>query len=494
MSATKVLDFVASELKGQILTVSSLSAFVAAEKAADKLDMNETSRQAAQLAVLLPSVPRECICREFDSKTADIFEALRSKGPFSKIVHAAMTVYDKSGNDKVRRDAAIAVVTAEVAVASPDDGKQMAEWLGLMADRETDPERIDFLKDLRVQLPKPGSAGSQRESRGQATVISISMDICGSTDAKARMRACAGDNSAQLTEWYEQFHRQFLLSEWKFYSQLFRNGYDGLNWDWKHAFVVKGIGDEIWLLYTVSEVDQWKLKSLAARLFHAALNVAAKPPIQWTSASDYDPSRQPCETKHLPLKFYMDILDDAYEVSGQRCDFVTERLSEFLGDEESLNNRDFFELGNRLHAGSLMGDGRRLIQTIRTDYIGWEVDRFFRTTKFALPLIATVGKNLFDKVFNDPKTSDIGLNGTRLQKAVIEYPIYQGGSTRYDNDFRYVKKDIAPKELKGVGEGYTVYWLQRKNDLLGLHYTYADETIMKETLDVFTRNMVRAER
>ena len=166
----------------------------------------------------------------------------------------------------------------------------MSKWqscLDSMADRETDSERSDFLEDLRVQLPKPGSAGSQRESRSQATVISISMDICGSTEAKARMRACAGENKTKLIELYKQFHHQFLLSEWEFYSQLFRNGCDGgLDWDWRHVFVVKGMGDETWLLYKVSEADQWKLKSLAVRLFHAALNVTAKRLIQWTSASE----------------------------------------------------------------------------------------------------------------------------------------------------------------------------------------------------------------
>ena len=494
MSTTKVLNFVASELKGQIITISSLAAFVAAENAANKLDMNKTSRQAAQLAVLLPLVPRECICREFDSETADIFEALRPKVHFSNILDMAMTMYNNSENHKVRRDAAIAVVASEVAVASLDDGEQMAERLELMVDRETDPKCSDFLEDLRLQLPKPGSAGSQRESRGQGTVISISMDICGSTDAKARMRACAGANKTQLSEWYEQFHHQFLLLEWEFYSQLFRNGCDGLNWDWRCAFFVKGIGDEIWLLYEVSEVDQCKLKSLVARLFHAALNVVAKPPIQWTSASDDDPYKQPCDSKCLPLKFYMDILDDANEVSRQRCNFVTKHLPEILGAEESLNSRDYIELGNRLHAGSLMGDGRRLIQTIRTDYIGWEVDRFFRATKFALPMVATVGQNLFDKVFNDPKKSDKDLNGTGLQKAVIECPIDKVGSVRYEYDFRYVKEDIAPECLKGVGEGYTVYRVLRKHDLLGLYHTCADKTIMEETtFKVFTREMAQAE-
>ena len=109
-------------------------------------------------------------------------------------------------------------------------------------------------------------------------------------------------------------------------------------------------------------------------------------------------------------------------------------------------------------------------------------------------MVATVGQNLFDKVFNDPKKSGKGLDGSRLQKAVIECPINQGGYTLYDSDFRYVKKDIAPKELKGVGEDYTVYWVLRKIDLLGLHHTCADETIMKETFDVFTPEMVNAER
>lgn len=493
MSATKVLGFVARELKGQIMTVSSLSAFIAAEKAADNLGMNETSRQAAQLAVLLPSVPRERICSEFDSETADIFEALRPKGPFSSIVNEAMMMYGIFVNDKVRRDTAIAVVAAEVAVASPEDGNQMANSLRPMIDSETDPKRSDFLKELHGQLPEPVSADSQGKSRGQSTVISISMDICGSTEAKAKMRECAGDNQEQLTECYQDFHHQFLMLEWDFYTQLFRRGSNGLDWDWKRAFVVKGIGDEIWLLYEVSEADQGKLKSLAARLFHAALYVTTRSPIRWTSASD-DLIQQLCETRNLPLKFYMDILDDAYEVSEQRCDFMTKHLRKTLDVEECLKNTYFIELGNRLHAGSLLGDGRRLVQTIRTDYIGWEVDRFFRATNFALPSVVTVGQNLFKKVFDDPNKSGKGLNGTGLQKAVIKRRNDQGRPDHNDDRFRYVKKDIGPEEMKGVGKGYTVYRVLRRCDLLRLRHTGADEKIMKDTFDVFTLEMENAER
>ena len=492
MSPVNVLDFVARELEGQIVTVSSLSAFVAAEKAANRLDMTATSREAAQLAVLLPSAPLERIRREFGPATADIVNAFRPKGPFSRIALEAIAVHRE--NDEVRRDAAIAVCAAESAVTSPEDSERMGECLDFMANRETEPERIRFLRDLRAQLPGPAPADPEGESRDRATVISISMDVCGSTEVKTRMRACARDDE-ELAEWYKAFHQQFLLSEWRFYTQLFQDGHCGLDWAWKRAFVVKGIGDEIWLLYEVDKDDLWKLSSLAARLFHAALTVADRS-IYWTSASDdKEPGDRPFETKKLPLKFYIDILDDAFEVSGPRCDFVTKRLPEIIGADEISNNGDFIELGNRLHAGSLMGDGRRLITAVRSDYIGWEVDRFFRATKFALPSVVTVGQALFERVVDRSEESEEGLDGTGLQKAVIECPLDREGlSTRFDHSLRYVKKDIAPECLKGVGEGYTVYRVIRGSDLLGLHHLRADKTIMQDTFNVFTPKMAEAER
>ena len=190
----------------------------------------------------------------------------------------------------------------------------------------------------------------------------------------------------------------------------------------------------------------------------------------------------------------MDVLDNAFEVSGPRRDFVTERLPEILGAGASSNEGDFIELENRLHAGGVLGDGRRSRTAIHADYMGWEVDRFFRATKFALPGIVTVGRTLFERVVDRSEESGQGLDGTALQGAVIECPSDRGPPARFDRSLRYVKKDIAPEDLKGVGEGYTVYRVIRGQDLLGLHDAWADETIMDDTFDVFTSEMAQAER
>lgn len=250
-------------------------------------------------------------------------------------------------------------------------------------------------------------------------------------------------------------------------------------------------------MYEVGEDDLWKLGSLLARLLHAALDVASHP-IRWTSVPDDDEDGGDglSEAKHLPLKFYIDIVDDVFEVSGPRRDFVTQRRPEILGSQGSRAIEDFIELGNRLHAGSLMGDARRLVTAIRSDYIGWEVDRFFRATKFALPCVVTVGQALFEEVIDVSDASDEGLGGTGLQKMVVACPIHQGGGTRYDHRFRYVKKEIRPGKLKGVGEGegYAVYRVLREFDLLGLRHSCADEAIMEKTFKVFTAEMEQAVR
>ena len=498
MSGLEVLAFVAEELRGRILTVSSLSAFVAAERAANSLDMAVVSRQAAELAVLLPKAPLDRVREVFGAPVAEIVKALRRSSVYSTIALEAMSLYERSSNDRICRDASIAAIAAEIAVASAEDRQELATALNRMSDEERDAGRQAFVEELRERMSGAGVAEDGAAGRGGRTrVISISMDVCGSTDVKARMRQRARDDEKKLSQWYADFHRRFLCAEWHFYESLFCAVPREINWDWKRAFVVKGIGDEIWLLYEVGEEDDWKLPALVARLLHAALD-AARRPISWQAATDEDEKDEergdkPREMKELPLKFYVDIIDDAFEITGPRLDFMTKRLPQILGEEDAWASEDFIELGNRLHAGSLLGDGRRLVTGTRTDYIGWEVDRFFRMTKYALPCVVAVGQNLFEEAVEGSPSNADRIGGTELCEAVFACPNPERTGTRYDR-FRFVKEEIDAECLKGVGEEYAVYRVLGEHDLLGLHHTGADEEVMKDTYKVFTEEMEDAVR
>ena len=495
MNGLDVLDFVLEEMQGRILAASSMSGYVAAERAANSLDMDLVSRQAAELAVLFPKAPQDRVEAAFGVSVAEIASALRRTSVYSKIALKAMTLHGRSANDRIGGDAAIAAIAAEIELASAEDRQILENALDVMAGKEQDATRRAFLEDLRERLPSDEAAEEDESGRGGRTrVISISMDVCGSTAVKARMRQRAR-NEQELNRWYAEFHRQFLDVEWRFYESLFREAHGEINWNWKRAFVVKGIGDEIWLLYEVWEEDDAKLPALVARLLHAAQEAMGNL-ISWVSAPEQDEweepdedDGEPWETKDLPLKFYIDIIDEAFEITGPRRDFMTERLPLILGEEDAWAGEEFVELGNRLHAGSLLGDGRRLVTTIRTDYIGWEVDRFFRMTKYALPSVVAVGRNLFEEAIQGSPEDAEGVGRTELRKAVFACPIPDSPGTRFDHWFRFVKKNVEAKCLKGVGEGYAVYRVIRTHELLGLRCSGADEEVMEDTYEVFTKEM-----
>ena len=107
MNGLDVLDFVLEEMQGRILTASSMSGFVAAERAANSLEMDLVSRQAAELAVLFPKARLDPAEEAFGISVAEIASALRRTSVYSKFAMEAMTLYGRSANDRIRCDAAI---------------------------------------------------------------------------------------------------------------------------------------------------------------------------------------------------------------------------------------------------------------------------------------------------------------------------------------------------------------------------------------------------
>ena len=495
MSCAKVLQFISRKLDGRVLTASSLKSLAAIEKAGERIGRHRCSLDAAALASVVPDTDIDAVGSEFDEETARVFAQLRLKRRFSRVVLEAAAARERNKGDEACCDAAVAVAAAEAAVARGDYRTTVMQTVDRMTTMEEDPARKALLVDLSELLSAPEPAEERKEARRKG-VLSISIDIGGSTQAKTRMRARALD-SGELTEWYRKFHRDFLVQEWRFYESLFRDDSHGACLDWKRAFVVKGIGDEVWLLYEVVEEEEWNLPGLATRLVDSALKLSSWE-IFWTSARDEADEFEDDEpeSQRLPLKVYIDFIEDAFEIAGPRLDYLSDQMAGFFDSEEVWRGGESAELANRLNAGTLMADGRRLLATTRTDYIGWEIDRFFRVTKFAIPNVVTVGANLFERILHESEhVYRETCGGNELRRAVIQVPRDPGRiSLWWNHDFFYVKSDIPAAELKGVDEAYRVYRVGRKYELYGLYAPDLDEATMKPVRRVFSRAMVKALR
>lgn len=92
------------------------------------------------------------------------------------------------------------------------------------------------------------------------------------------------------------------------------------------------------------------------------------------------------------------------------------------------------------------------------------------------------------------RDSDKNIKGTGLNRMIVEYPTRQRGHKRFDHCFFYVTRDINPKKLKGVGQGYTVYYAIWEHNLLGLHQDKdaINNPEMRKTRKVFTKEMEAA--
>jgi hypothetical protein len=127
-----------------------------------------------------------------------------------------------------------------------------------------------------------------------ATLISLSIDIAGSTEAKSRILAIAAEEGWRH-KLYENFYRQFLSAEDRFYNAILRPNQElrGIMLDWQRLFIVKGIGDEICLLYEVLPDDSAHIGAATVRLMQAALALLDTP-IHWDATErEHGPGFEP---------------------------------------------------------------------------------------------------------------------------------------------------------------------------------------------------------
>jgi hypothetical protein len=150
----------------------------------------------------------------------------------------------------------------------------------------------------------------------------------------------------------------------------------------------------------------------------------------------------------------------------------------------------------RLGLASFEPIGAATARSYRTDYIGQEIDRFFRATKMALPGVVTVGDTLAKAMELDfrPIEGDIStvyLDDQPLRAGTPSDPIHCCRSTSdtwKGIGYAYsTHRLFAPRTLKGL---FVQMDADRANKIPALPYDETAAVITRSTLDKLAEEIV----
>ena len=315
-----------------------------------------------------------------------------------------------------------------------------------------------------VGTAAPAAPVGRPATKGPEWLVSVSVDIAGSTEAKTRLKnlSAAPDRQKQFLE---LFYREFLQRETRFYDHLTKE--DQIHrlspLALEQIFYVKGIGDEVWLLIEPRGFDREHLLHLLARLLKAAEAALSTPIFIAVTGIEEGPHFDPAEAERaiesgferlqLPFKVFIDKVDGAYSISEQRASALVPWLNGAV-DDGRVAYSDFAKVANRIGVGVGTLTAGIWRNAIRTDYIGHEIDRLFRAAKAAKPLLVTVGQNLLD--IADPDAALIADGSTDTRSLMVRCDPRSDSASR-GLTFCVRPETIPAEEMKGIEKDYRVY-------------------------------------
>jgi len=298
--------------------------------------------------------------------------------------------------------------------------------------------------------------------------ISISIDLAGSTALKSDILEISKEDPENTQDLYRMIARLLYLRETAFYFQAIHNGLD-IN----RFFVVKTIGDEIWIIY---DIDGIALRTPEFNvschgIIESLLTITEMPTSisitsrRFTPEEENDPELQlrsevRVEQRHFALKAFVDIVDSFEDASQTRYDTLQGRFESLFPtgfDFTKLDPDQKKSLINRLNIGFVADRGNAKWDiSYRTDPIGFEVDHFFRCSKTAKPCLVTCGSKLIDQIlFEKPWSKEKQM---LTQNCQLPYGDERRTSYTY---YDVIWENLQAKHLKGIGEEYLVCHLFR---------------------------------
>lgn len=233
-------------------------------------------------------------------------------------------------------------------------------------------------------------------------LLSLSIDLSGSTLTKQAIVETASGDDGLMATLYRRYLKMLYGVEHDLYSLL--SECKAIEFD--KLFLVKTIGDEWWFVYEVDEADTMTLNTVALgfidtllRLFERERYLSFHSPAKHTSRPMQE--SKALRVFNLPIKATLDLLLHPFEANRERYEYLKDivvpaeergRRSLYAVDREAAAVCERLNLG----AVGMFEDGHPV--RVRRDYIGLEVDRFFRLTGACRPLLVGVGGTLVSRL------------------------------------------------------------------------------------------------
>jgi hypothetical protein len=286
------------------------------------------------------------------------------------------------------------------------------------------------------------------------SLLTISLDVVDSTKIKSRFVQFSEKHGTNLDRLYSDFAKMMLVS-----MNCFMELVDlDVVLDIKRLFLVKHIGDEYWYVYELNGLEQHDRTRHSTHMLMAIMAFFSKSPYEVVATNPEDPDDlSECDIEYNALmrkpicwKATIDHLSHAIDLAGSAEDKLDELLAGFTAHGRKWGfttngDSELLELKNRLGVGFGYATGQKAIYAMRSDYIGIEVDRFFRMSKFSEKGKILAGRELLALLMMEEASPG---------KHMFRDPLGGGSFTTAING-AYVEHTIfSEREIKGIKGGY----------------------------------------
>ena len=314
------------------------------------------------------------------------------------------------------------------------------------------------------------------------SVISVFIDLTRSTEIKQDIANMTKNNPEYARELMEDYAKKIAWAEMRFLNII-----EASDIGVENIFLMKSLGDGMWFTIPFEGIDdaRTKIASLLGHMMYSCQEtdstfMSSEPGIYDNKLhfETYDHT----EHKHIIFmkKIFIDIINYYFDINTIRYNYHSKTISEILrnrkiksGEYNQENNftendqRTIATFISNMNIGISIVEGSKIQTHVRTDFIGPDVDRFFRCTDFTHPSFTVIGQTLFNYVFEKAAADN------------VYYISKKHGDSHTSNKSFTCLQELHPAcSMKGVIGDYSTYLVLKDPPL----FCPADESHITEKI------------